>query len=113
MNRVAILVALAAMLGHGAAQAQDGPGDPARGLVFAKQACAECHGVEANSSRSPNSAAPTFKTIANLPGMTGTALTVWMQSPHPSMPMLMVPTEDRQNVISYILTLKEKRASAR
>jgi hypothetical protein len=41
--------------------------------------------------------------------MTYTALSVWFQSPHPSMPNLIIPPEDVANVATYILSLKEKK----
>ncbi|MGE0054470.1 MAG: cytochrome C [Hyphomicrobium sp.] len=106
MHRFAILAALVAVLSHGAAKAQD-PGDPARGLAYAKRVCAECHGVGANDKESPNAAAPTFGAVANTSGMTGRALVVWMESPHPSMPQLIVPVDDRNDLIAYILGLKD------
>lgn len=89
------------------ASAED-TGDLNLGLKYARSVCAECHAVEADDEASAHVAAPTFAAIANTRGMTRTALVVWMQSPHPSMPQLIVPIEDRDNVIAYILSLKEK-----
>jgi mono/diheme cytochrome c family protein len=111
MNQSATLAALAVVLGYGAALAAE-PGDAARGLSYSKKFCAECHGVEANLG-SPNPEAPTFKGVANSPGMTGTALAVWLQSPHPSMPQLIVPFDDRDDVIAYILSLKDGAAGGK
>ena len=84
------------------------PGDAKRGLSYARTICAECHGVEVTDRGSPNAAAPTFKSVTNTPGMTKTALIVWLQSNHRSMPNFMVPVGDRDDVIAYILSLKEK-----
>jgi len=104
-----ILVGLALGLGYGSAQAGE-PGDAARGLSYAKKFCAGCHGVEAKDQSSPNSEAPTFKAVANSTGMSSTALTLWMQSPHLhlSMPELIVPVEDRDDLIAYILGVKDR-----
>jgi mono/diheme cytochrome c family protein len=84
-------------------------GDPVKGLAYAKKVCAECHAVGRDEEVSPDPYAPTFRVAANTPGMTGTALVVWLQSPHPSMPQIMVPDEVRNDLIEYILSLKDKR----
>jgi cytochrome c2 len=82
-------------------------GDAKRGLSYAEKACTECHGVLADDDISPLLDAPTFRSVANTPGMTYTALSVWFQSPHPSMPNLIIPPEDLANVIAYIMSLKD------
>lgn len=97
-------VALAAAARAGAADT----GDAARGHAVAVKSCAECHGIEASDKSSPNYSAPTFVAVAGTPGMTGTALVVWMQSPHPSMPNLILPLQERNDVIAYILSLKAR-----
>jgi len=109
MYRSAILAALAMALSSGAALGAE-PGDSARGLSYAKKFCAGCHGIEAKDQSSPNSEAPTFKAVANSTGMSSTALTLWMQSPHLhlSMPELIVPVEDRDDLIAYILGVKDR-----
>ncbi len=83
-------------------------GDPARGSEFAQVVCAECHAVLPENRTSPVAAAPSFKAIANSPGMTHMALIVWFHSPHPTMPQLVLETEDMDNVIAYILSLKDR-----
>ena len=61
----------------------------------------------------PNPDALTFKEYANRPGTTGTALAVWLQEPHPSMPELVVPFDDRDDLIAYILSLKDGAAGGK
>ena len=114
MHRSAILAALAVTLSSGAALAAE-PGDAARGLSYAKKLCAGCHGVEAKDQSSPNSEAPTFKAVANSTGMSRTALTLWMQKPHlhHSMPEVVVPVDNREDVIAYILSLKDGGAGGK
>lgn len=92
-----------------AARAQT-PGDTGKGLVYARSQCAECHAVSAAERNSPRPGLATFKTIANTPGMTGTALAVWLQTPHKAMPDLMVGIEDRDNLIAYIISLRDEPA---
>lgn len=40
--------------------------------------------------------------------MSRTALIVWFQTPDPTMPNLVLDAEDLDNVIAYILGLKDK-----
>ena len=88
-------------------QAQE-PGDAAKGLGYALQNCAECHGVREDERVSPRFNIATFKRIADTPGMTGTALHVWFQTPHPTMPNLILEEADKRDVIAYIVSLKSK-----
>ena len=83
-------------------------GDAKRGLAFAERVCAECHAVRARQINSPHSQVPSFQSVANTPGMTSTALRVWFQSPHPSMPNLVLTMEDSDNIVAYILSLKRR-----
>lgn len=88
--------------------ATDEPARPsaAAGLHYAQQVCAACHAVTSGQLQSPNPNAPTFEVIANLPGMTGTALNAWLHSPHPTMPNLIVSPTDRDNVNAYLESLR-------
>jgi hypothetical protein len=38
--------------------------------------------------------------------MTGTALTVWMQTSHPTMPNIVLTKQETLDVVAYILSLK-------
>ncbi|HWE20097.1 MAG TPA: c-type cytochrome [Hyphomicrobiaceae bacterium] len=82
-------------------------GDARKGLVFAQRVCAECHGVA--PGQIVPATAPTFRAIANTPGMTALALNVFLRTPHRSMPNLVISDGDRDNVIAYILSLRDKR----
>jgi mono/diheme cytochrome c family protein len=88
------------------AAAQD-VGDASRGLDFALRTCAECHGVRLEETTSPRAESPPFGSIAKTKGMTGLALKVWFQTPHPSMPNLILSPDDRDDVIAYILSLRQ------
>jgi mono/diheme cytochrome c family protein len=81
-------------------------GSRGRGLEIARQLCAECHAVENNDARSPNPDAPTFSTIAAVPGMTTLALTATLNTSHRSMPNILLPPDQQADLIAYILTLK-------
>ena len=77
-----------------------------RGLQVAKQLCAECHAVENDDANSPLAEAPTFPTIAAVPGMTALALTAAFNTSHQSMPNILLPPEEQANLVAYILSLK-------
>src|SRR3954471_16428078 len=75
MNSVASGLALIFTLASGvAAYAQD-TGDAAAGAAFARTACGSCHATQARQEVSPNADAPPFQVIAEMPSMTGMALT--------------------------------------
>lgn len=93
------------VLGSHASHA-DGIGNPARGLEYAQAHCAGCHAILKDETESPNPDSPAFAAVAATPGITRTALSVFLQSPHPTMPNLIVEGEDADNLIAYILSLK-------
>src|SRR3954452_12844255 len=93
------------LLGMSTASAQE-TGDPRLGLEVATEACASCHAVLRVEDRSPNPNAPPFADIANVRGMTAIALQVVLQSPHKTMPNVMLEPDEPRNLIAYILTLK-------
>ncbi len=83
-------------------------GDAKKGATLAQSVCAECHAVGKEEGSSPNARAPTFASVAATRGMTEMALRVWLQSPHPTMPNLMLDADAKDDVIAYILSLKRK-----
>jgi cytochrome c2 len=89
----------------GGASAQE-LGDPQKGLAYARMVCVECHSVERVQARSPNGNAPAFAAVATAPGMTEMALRVWFQTPHRTMPNLRLDNGEKDNLIAYILSLK-------
>jgi mono/diheme cytochrome c family protein len=104
MKRISIaIVAWIALTAHAVAQE---PGDIKKGATLAQSVCAQCHAARSGQMRSPNPMAPSFTSIANWPGMTDRALRVWLQSSHPSMPNIILTGDERQNVATYILSLR-------
>ncbi len=73
---------------------------------MAKQICAECHAVEKGLFLSRNAAAPRFEDIANMPGMTATALAAALQTSHRTMPNLVLDSGQLANIVAYIQSLK-------
>ena len=91
-----------------AAIAAEEEGDPQAGFEYAHTYCATCHGI--SEEKSPLPQAPRFRHVADTTGMTATALQVWMQTSHPTMPNIIVEPKDMRNVIAYILSLKGREA---
>ena len=104
MKRIGFLLMLVAGSAD-IAQAQD----LQSGAQWASNVCAECHVIRTGQARSPNGRAPTFVELANTPGMTTAALTVALTTPHAGMPMFVLTSEQRQDIIAYILSLKTTR----
>ena len=84
-------------------------GDARRGLAYARNVCAECHNVLDSGAASPSPWAPPFKKVANTPGMSITALTVWSRTTHPNMPNFIIDPKDMDDLIAYILSLRERK----
>lgn len=82
-------------------------GDPQNGQALARQVCSECHATQREQFQSPNLRAPTFVELATTPGMTATALTVALTTPHAGMPMFRLTSEQRADIIAYILGLRQ------
>ena len=100
----AMIFAAAMLLVSWCAKAQDA--DIEAGGAYAGKVCAACHAVLANEQISPLPQAPSFQSVADTPGMTELALTVWLQSSHPTMPNIILEQDDLRNVVAYICSLK-------
>jgi mono/diheme cytochrome c family protein len=79
-------------------------GNATRGWKLAFGTCADCHGIY-NPGKYGNRA-PSFSAIANIKGMSAMALNVALLSAHRSMPNIILNTQDRADIIAFILTLK-------
>ena len=104
--RPLLVGAVIAALGVPSLAAAERPGDPQAGYEYAKSVCSGCHGISAEPSPMPK--ATRFREVSDRPGMTGTALRVWMESTHPTMPNIIVAKQDMLNVVAYILDLKDR-----
>jgi mono/diheme cytochrome c family protein len=82
-------------------------GDLQQGRALAQQVCSECHAVGREDARSPNALAPRFEAVAATPGMTATALNVFLHTSHRAMPNLILTADQTNGVIAYILSLKK------
>jgi len=102
----AVTLVLAAAATVQDAKAQDA--DIAKGQAYAEEVCAQCHAVRAGELASPLMEATPFQEVADTPGMTEMALTVFLQTPHVTMPNLVLEQDDMRNVVAYIRSLKGK-----
>lgn len=104
VTRAAVAAAIASSM-IGAASGQES-GDKERGRALATRTCAECHAVLPGAANSPAPGIAMFDVIANTPGMTAMALTVWLTTPHRNTPNLVLSAEERNDVIAYITSLR-------
>ena len=109
MMHTVVLVGIFAASAY-AANAQDASGNPEAGRAYTRDVCSPCHAVTAEqASQRTIAVAPDFRTIANTPGMTATALRAFLQTPHPKMPNLILTPEQSADVIAFLLSLREQR----
>jgi cytochrome c len=101
-----VAVLLGVLTALSLAHAQEG--DIRKGLAAARDLCASCHAIQRGARTSPNSKAPTFDTIAAVPGMTALALGVALRTSHNEMPNIILDREQREDLIAYILSLQTR-----
>ena len=83
--------------------------DARRGEHFSERWCSQCHGVRPGQA-SPNTKAPSFSDLAASPATTRDSLTVSLRrTPHWTMPKIKLKPADTNDVVSYILSLRNPR----
>jgi mono/diheme cytochrome c family protein len=104
---IASAVALAATAVS--ANAQEGAGDLQAGRAYAQRVCSPCHRIEPDPhAQRMFEIAPDFQEIANTSGMTATALSAFLHTSHPKMPNFILSPEASDDVIKYILSLRDQ-----
>ena len=108
---VAVAILAAALPLH----AQPLDGNPASGRQIATKLCSSCHHVlpmlfpDRGDTPSPDRGdPPSFQSIANLPSTTGLSLNVFLHSNHKNMPNLILSHADSDDLIAYIVSLKQQ-----
>jgi len=108
MNKCLLTTALAVLTGFGASVHAKTAGTSI-GRHLAKTVCGACHQTEAGSALpSPNPKAPSFAEISRMPSMTDLAIKVFLRSPHPSTPNIILSPEEIDSVTAYIRSLSRK-----
>jgi mono/diheme cytochrome c family protein len=82
-------------------------GDAQQGRIYASQVCAECHKIGSEDGLSPVIGVKSFKEIANQRDTTVISLAAWMQSEHVNMPHIVPEAHELNDVIAYIVRLKD------
>ena len=108
----AALVGVIGLVGIAAPALGQEAGNASRGLIYARQACSDCHAVAADQKVSPDPKAPSFQSVANIPGMTRIALNVWLHTSHPTMPQLIIDPERIDDLAAYLTTLRKTEQKA-
>lgn len=103
---VLIILILAAPL---SAPAQPVGGNASIGRQTAKTLCVPCHQIGGTRRDGP----PSFVDIANMPSTTALSLKVFLRSNHKEMPNLVIPDSETDDLIAYILNLKQPSARDR
>jgi cytochrome c len=85
------------------------PDDAAAGRRLAQRWCSECHQMDGKPGRvESHIEAPNFVEISKEPSITPLSLRVFFQSNHWSMPNLHISATEADNLVAYILNLKQK-----
>ena len=93
------------------ARAQDEAGpSPEKGYELAERLCKNCHLIEENAAAVTPIGVPTFRGIANRPGQSGQHITNVLIQPHRPMPDIHLTSEEIENILSYLETLRADKS---
>jgi len=99
--RIASIVTAAALALAAAGQAH--AQDARNGAQLASRWCSNCH---ADANRGSDTV-PTFQRIANLPGRNAEFLRNFLTNPHPPMPPFQIGRSDIDDLVAYIVSLRQ------
>jgi len=88
-------------------------GSPEDGLAFARRVCSTCHIVEPSQKRVMLIESLSFAKIAADAGTTEMGLRAFFVTPHVVMPDFMFAPDQKDDLITYILSLKDTPAADR
>jgi mono/diheme cytochrome c family protein len=80
--------------------------DADNGQRLAHRWCAACHVVSATQHQSTTDQAPTFATIAKIPGFDAARIALFLLDPHPKMPDMGLSRTEAADLAAYIASLK-------
>ena len=104
--RHVMLTALAILAIASPAAAQQA-GDPASGAALARRWCSGCHVVDPQQSHATD-AVPSFAAIAAAPTSQSASLHEFLAMPHAPMPDLRLSGQQIDNIVAYILSLRQR-----
>ncbi|HEV2546364.1 MAG TPA: cytochrome c [Stellaceae bacterium] len=107
MKGARLLIAVTAALAAGDVFAADRV-DVSHGEALARQWCTECHVIDRGNRERLYDEVPTFSEIAALPSTTEVSLRAFLQTPHRRMPNFRLVPAEIDELVGYILDLKEK-----
>lgn len=109
MKRPAILFAALALAVTAATAWAASVGDTRAGKALAVRICHDCHVVAPNMEKPYNAAfgAPSFLNLADDAAVTEFRLRRFLSTPHFRMPNIKLSEKETDDVIAYILSLKE------
>ena len=108
-NNIRAFLCITAIMASAATGRAAQIGSVEQGSAIARERCAECHLTVKENGSSTNEKAPTFARIANVPGMTATALRAALNTSHSTMPNLVIKDDDADSLIAYILSLRDSQ----
>lgn len=83
--------------------------DPGRGRELSESLCSTCHIVDASPGNIAKSDISSFFSIANRVDQSRARLASAIIFPHPEMPKVSFTNSELRDVISYIMSLREKK----
>ena len=110
IRRLAVAVVGCWLLGgYPALVAAQETGDIPAGRRLAETWCSACHVVGPSQQRGTSNGAPTFAAIARMKSTTSLSLHAFLQTPHDRMPDLNLSRDEIDNLVAYILNLRQTR----
>ena len=82
---------------------------PRKGLAYARKVARPATTYCATNCPRPTGRRRRSSGSPTRPGMSVTALTVWSRTTHPTMPNLVIDPNDMDDLIAYILSLRERK----
>ena len=80
--------------------------DADNGQRLAHRWCAACHVVSVTQHQSTTDQAPTFASIAKIPGFDAAKIALFLLDPHPKMPDMGLSRTEAADLAAYIASLK-------
>lgn len=92
-------------------RAADPPSDLERGRALARTWCSQCHTVEPEDRQQRADGLASFSALASDPRNTPDRLRAFLTRPHGRMPDLNLSRQDRDDLVAYLVSMKEGRTT--